>query len=58
MKVMDDEPLKDDLAAWACIRVDRLQPGYRFIHLFNAQGEQTDGLLFVYVTKTFSPGSA
>jgi len=57
-KVKDDEPLRDDLAAWACFRLDRLQSGYRFIHLFDAHGEQTDGLLFVYITKTFTPGSA
>ena len=50
-KVHDDEIGKDDLAAWACIRLDRLQSGYRFVHLMDAQGLPTHGLLLVKITK-------
>ncbi|KAF4310421.1 C2 calcium-dependent membrane targeting [Botryosphaeria dothidea] len=52
-KVMDDEFGRDDLAAWACFRLDRLQSGYRLIHLFNAEGVQSNGVLLVRVTKSF-----
>lgn len=52
LKIHDDEIGKDDLAAWACIRLDRLQQGFRFIHLLDARGEQTQGLLLVKITKS------
>ncbi|KAF4535998.1 1-phosphatidylinositol-bisphosphate phosphodiesterase [Lasiodiplodia theobromae] len=52
-KVMDDEFGRDDLAAWACFRLDRLQTGYRLIHLFDAEGVQSKGVLLVRVTKNF-----
>jgi len=41
-----------DLAAWACVRLDRLRPGYRFVHLLDAQGNTTQGKLLVKVEKT------
>lgn len=50
---MDDEFGRDDLAAWACFRLDRLQTGYRLIHLFDAEGVQSKGVLLVRVTKNF-----
>lgn len=38
--------------AWACIRLDRLQPGYRFIQLMDMTGHAVpEGRLFVKVTK-------
>ncbi len=37
--------------AWACIRLDRLQQGYRIIELMNAKGKRSDGRLFVKVEK-------
>jgi len=40
-----------DLAAWACIRLDRLQQGYRFVPLFDAKGASTNGLLLVRIEK-------
>ncbi|KAL1631620.1 hypothetical protein SLS54_000382 [Diplodia seriata] len=52
-KVMDDEFGRDDLAAWACFRLDRLQTGFRLIHLFDAGGVQSKGVLLVRVTKNF-----
>ncbi|KAF2727273.1 hypothetical protein EJ04DRAFT_451671 [Polyplosphaeria fusca] len=51
---MDDEHLSDDLAAWACFRLDRLQPGYRVLHLFNSNGVISRGVLFVRIKKVVS----
>ncbi|EON61955.1 hypothetical protein W97_01173 [Coniosporium apollinis CBS 100218] len=53
-KVMDDDRMKDDLAAWACFRLDRLSSGYRMIHLFDCAGVQTKGVLFVRIRKQLS----
>ncbi|KAL8637662.1 MAG: hypothetical protein Q9228_005089 [Teloschistes exilis] len=53
-KVQDDEIGTDDLAAWACIRLDRLKCGYRFIHLLDAEGEVSRGMLLVKVKKSLS----
>ena len=50
-KVQDDEIGKDDLAAWACIRLDRLQSGYRFVHLMDAAGSASQGVLLVNIDK-------
>lgn len=43
--------MNDDLAAWACIRLDRLQPGYRFISLLDENGVATAGILLVKIEK-------
>ena len=51
-KVEDAKYAKDDLAAWACIRLDRLQQGYRFIRLLDAKGLASPGLLLVKIEKT------
>lgn len=51
LKVMDDERIHDNLAAWACLRLDRLQSGYRLVHLFDSNGVQTEGVLLVRITK-------
>jgi len=51
-KVEDYKYSKDSLAAWACIRLDRLQQGYRFINLLDAKGQATAGLLLVKIEKT------
>lgn len=48
-KVMDDERLKDDLAGWACYRLDHVQRGYRMLHLYNSRGEMTNGVVFIRV---------
>ncbi|KAK5989964.1 1-phosphatidylinositol 4,5-bisphosphate phosphodiesterase 1-like protein [Cladobotryum mycophilum] len=50
--VRDDEIGKDDLAAWACVRLDRLGEGYRFITLMDTTGEVTDGVVLLKVEKT------
>ncbi|PGH09665.1 hypothetical protein AJ79_05631 [Helicocarpus griseus UAMH5409] len=53
IKVKDDEFGKDDLAAWACIRLDRLRQGFRFIRLFDTKGRESPGVLLVRITKKF-----
>lgn len=45
---------RDDLAAWACIRLDRLKEGYRFIHLLDAKGMESSGVLLVKLSKIWS----
>lgn len=53
---MHDERLgRDDLAAWACIRLDRLGQGYRILHLFNDKGIQTNGFLLIRVNMSAAP---
>jgi hypothetical protein len=44
----------DTLAAWACIRLDRLQPGYRFVRLIDSKGVATAGILLAKIEKTVS----
>jgi len=51
---MDDERLHDDLAAWACFRLDRLQPGIRMLHLYDSNGVVTKGVILVRIKKTVS----
>ena len=51
LKVEDDKLGKDKLAAWACIRLDRLASGYRFLKLFDAKGTLTDGFLLIKIEK-------
>jgi len=51
---MDDERISDDLAGWACYRLDRLQPGIRLLHLYNSNGVLTRGVLLVRIRKTVS----
>ncbi|KAI0438176.1 PLC-like phosphodiesterase [Xylaria telfairii] len=50
--VKDDEIGRDDLAAWTCIRLDRLRSGYRFVKLLTAKGKVCAGILLVKVEKT------
>ncbi|CAG8910122.1 unnamed protein product [Penicillium egyptiacum] len=50
-KIKDDELGRDPLAAWACIRLDRLREGYRLVHLHECAGEKTGGVLLVNIVK-------
>ena len=51
-KIQDDEIFgKDDLAAWACIRLDRLKEGWRFVHVLDALGGFSQGVLLVGIEK-------
>ncbi|KAL7621105.1 hypothetical protein AAE478_008418 [Parahypoxylon ruwenzoriense] len=57
-KVEDDAPRlvslnRDPFAGWACIRLDRLATGYRFVHLLDANGNKTQGVLLVRIAKNF-----
>lgn len=55
-KVMDDDPLgRDDLISWACFKYSRLQNGVRLIHLYDEQGQRTEGVLLVRIRKLFTP---
>ena len=49
--VRDDEIGRDDLAAWAAVRLDRVRAGYRFVHLMDCEGRITEGVILVRVTK-------
>lgn len=51
LKIEDEGLVKDKLAAWACIRLDRLQNGYRFIDLKDAHGKPSAGKLLVKIEK-------
>ena len=53
-KIQNDEIGKDDLAAWACIRIDRLRSGYRFVHLLDANGSASQGMLLVKIEMSFA----
>jgi len=54
LKVVDrDRMAKDDLAAWACIRLDRLREGLRVVRLWDRDGMGDGGLLLVKVSKYF-----
>lgn len=53
-KIKDDEIGPDSLAAWACIRLDRLREGYRLVHLHNDTGESSGGALLVRISKRVS----
>jgi hypothetical protein len=50
-KVHDEEFGKDDLAAWACVRLDRLQEGPRIVRLFDSEGQHSKGVILVNVYK-------
>lgn len=49
--VRDEELGSDDLAAWACVRLDRLRTGYRLIRLLDSKGMESNGLILVKISK-------
>lgn len=52
-KVEDKGLVKSPLLAWACIRLDRLGQGYRFVDLLNPKGDPIKGgKLLVKIDKT------
>ncbi|KAA8645889.1 hypothetical protein EYZ11_002060 [Aspergillus tanneri] len=53
-KVKDDQFGRDPMAAWVCIKVDRLQAGYRLIHLYDCTGSASNGVLLVHIMKDIS----
>lgn len=51
-KVHEEKSFSSDpLVAWACIRLDRLKTGYRFVHLLDHRGEPCAGVLLVKIDK-------
>lgn len=49
---MDDDTFsRDNLVAWACFRLSRLQIGLRRIRLYDCEGQPTDGMLLVKIKK-------
>lgn len=50
-KVEHSGRIRNQHTAWACIRLDRLQSGYRFIKLKTAEGYNSNGLLLVKIEK-------
>ncbi|KAH8667098.1 PLC-like phosphodiesterase [Xylariales sp. PMI_506] len=49
--VKDDEIGRDSLAAWACVRLDRLRSGYRFVKFMDHHGLASEGALLVKIEK-------
>ncbi|QPC71275.1 hypothetical protein HYE68_002027 [Fusarium pseudograminearum] len=49
-RIMNDVPGPDVMAAWACVRLDRLRLGYRFLRLLDKDGMPSKGILLVKVT--------
>lgn len=43
----------DVVAAWACIRLDRLKSGYRLVHLLDKRGLPSRGVLLVRLTQRY-----
>ncbi|KAL9100895.1 MAG: hypothetical protein Q9163_003787 [Psora crenata] len=51
-KIHNDEMFgKDSLAAWACIRLDRLREGWRFLHLRDGNGGESPGMMLLGIEK-------
>lgn len=51
-KLEDNNTIKQDvMLAWRAVRLDRLRTGYRFLRLWNAQGEEGGGLLLIHVRR-------
>lgn len=57
-KVKDHELCRDSLAAWACIKLNRLREGYRLLHLYDCAGIDCGGAILVRVTKKLDQVSA
>ncbi|KAK8044240.1 1-phosphatidylinositol-4-5-bisphosphate phosphodiesterase delta-1 [Apiospora rasikravindrae] len=53
-RVWNDQPGLDPVLAGACLRLDRMKSGYRFIRLKNSQGMATDSILLVKIEKAMS----
>ncbi|KAI1847501.1 hypothetical protein JX266_006353 [Neoarthrinium moseri] len=49
--IKDDEIGRDSLAAWACIRLDRLRSGYRFVKFMDNDGVASEGAILLKVEK-------
>ncbi|KAG6031844.1 hypothetical protein E4U41_007406 [Claviceps citrina] len=51
-RIGDDSRISTSILAWACIRLDRLRQGYRFVRLMDMNGRPVHrGGLFVRIEK-------
>lgn len=51
-KIEDDNRLsKDVMLAWRAVRLDRLRTGWRFLRLWDKDGEEGGGLLLIHVRR-------
>ncbi len=46
-QVKNSEVGPDSVSGWACVRVDRLRKGVRFVHLIDEKGQETEAALLV-----------
>ncbi|OAA46984.1 1-phosphatidylinositol-4,5-bisphosphate phosphodiesterase 1 [Metarhizium rileyi] len=54
-RVGDDSRMSSSILAWACIRLDRIRPGYRYIPLMDMEGAPIPrGALYVKIEKTLT----
>jgi hypothetical protein len=53
-KVIHEKFGPDEFLAWACIRLDRLRPGIRFIHLNDGHGQANAGVLLVKIEREWN----
>ena len=51
---MDDILGPDELIAWGCIRLDRLRAGFRFLHLLDTHGQETEAVLLLNIQISFN----
>lgn len=57
IKVNDDVEFgRNELAGWACVRLDRLGEGIRMIRLFDAHGQLSEGMVLIRVLKKIVTG--
>lgn len=45
--ILSTLPLTDVMTAWACIRLDRLRLGYRFVRLHDKEGMPGKGIILI-----------
>ncbi|KIW10083.1 hypothetical protein PV08_11043 [Exophiala spinifera] len=57
LKVKNCQIGKDSLIAFACLRLDRLRQGYRFIHLLDDRGVRSEGRILAKIEKASSSSS-
>ncbi|KAK2608468.1 hypothetical protein QQS21_003038 [Conoideocrella luteorostrata] len=57
-RILDDSQTRNSILAWACIRLDRLRSGYRFVRLMSMKGSPIHhGGLFVKIDKKLHGGN-
>lgn len=54
---MHDRLGPDEFVAWACIRLDRLATGHRFIYLWDYKGMPSEGVLLAKIDYRWNTGT-